>query len=94
MTPGVASQFYSDFGGFTYPGVDLVIEISTIGSAYANFGYTYRIPTYTDLYYEDRTTVGNENLKPEEALATELGIRYTRLPFVFILLILTDVQRI
>jgi iron complex outermembrane receptor protein len=68
---------------FTYPGVDLGFEISTHWQAYANLGYTYRIPTYTDLYYEDRTTVGNENLKPEEALATELGIRHNMPSFRF-----------
>lgn len=83
LTPGVAVNLYSDFGGFTYPGVDLGFEISTHWQAYANLGYTYRIPTYTDLYYEDRTTVGNENLKPEEALATELGIRHNTPSFRF-----------
>ena len=35
------------------------------------------------MYYEDRTTVGNENLKPEEALATELGIRHNTPSFRF-----------
>lgn len=83
LTPGVAVNFYSDFGGFTYPGIDLGYEISNHWNAYANLGYTYRIPTYTDLYYADRTTVGNENLKPEEALATELGIRYNAPSFRF-----------
>lgn len=83
LTPGVAVNYYSDFGGFTYPGIDLGFQLSTNWTAYANLGYTYRIPTYTDLYYADRTTVGNENLKPEEALATELGIRHNTPSFRF-----------
>lgn len=83
LTPGIAVNYYSDFGGFAYPGIDLGFQISTNWTAYANLGYTYRIPTYTDLYYADRTTVGNENLKPEEALATELGIRYNLSSFRF-----------
>jgi iron complex outermembrane receptor protein len=29
------------------------------------------------LYYSDRTTLGNENLKPESALAFELGFRFS-----------------
>jgi iron complex outermembrane receptor protein len=45
---------------------------------YGNIGYTYRIPTYTDLFYSDPTTLGNENLDPEEAIAEELGIKYTK----------------
>jgi iron complex outermembrane receptor protein len=44
---------------------------------YGNIGYTYRIPTYTDLYYSDPVTSGNEDLEPEEAFAQELGVKYT-----------------
>lgn len=39
-------------------------------------GYTYRIPTYTDLYYNGPSNVGNENLNPEEALSEEIGLKY------------------
>ena len=39
-------------------------------------GYTFRIPTFTDLYYSDPTTLGNENLEVEEALTHELGLRW------------------
>lgn len=30
-------------------------------------GYGFRLPTYTDLYYSDPTTLGNPSLKPESA---------------------------
>lgn len=36
-------------------------------------GYGFRLPTYTDLYYSDPTTVGNANLKPESAWSGEGG---------------------
>jgi iron complex outermembrane receptor protein len=36
-------------------------------------GYGFRIPTYTDLYYSDPTTVGNARLKPESAWSAEAG---------------------
>jgi len=39
----------------------------------ANAGYGFRIPTYTDLYYSDPTTVGNPNLQPESAWSGNLG---------------------
>ena len=39
----------------------------------ANAGYGYRVPTYTDLYYSDPTTVGNPDLKPESAWSGNAG---------------------
>jgi iron complex outermembrane receptor protein len=39
----------------------------------ASGGYGFRIPTYTDLYYSDPTTIGNSNLKPESAWSGDGG---------------------
>jgi outer membrane receptor protein involved in Fe transport len=39
----------------------------------ASGGYGLRIPTYTDLYYSDPTTIGNPNLKPESAWSSNAG---------------------
>ncbi len=39
----------------------------------ASLGYGFRLPTYTDLYYSDPTTLGNPNLKPESAWNYEGG---------------------
>jgi iron complex outermembrane receptor protein len=39
----------------------------------ASGGYGFRIPTYTDLYYSDPTTVGDPNLKPESAWSGDFG---------------------
>jgi outer membrane receptor protein involved in Fe transport len=40
----------------------------------ASGGYGFRIPTYTDLYYVDPTTLGNPNLKPESAWSGDAGV--------------------
>jgi outer membrane cobalamin receptor len=40
----------------------------------ASGGYGFRIPTYTDLYYSDPTTMGNADLKPESAWSGEGGM--------------------
>lgn len=40
----------------------------------ASGGYGFRIPTYTDLYYSDPTTIGNPNLKPESAWTGDGGL--------------------
>ena len=78
VTPGVALNYFSDFKFHAFPGIDFGYRVSNDFKTYANFGYTYRIPTYTDLFYADRTTIGNENLTPEEALSWELGVAYNR----------------
>jgi iron complex outermembrane receptor protein len=39
----------------------------------ASGGKGFRLPTYTDLYYSDPTTIGNPNLKPESAWSGEGG---------------------
>ncbi|WP_228853576.1 TonB-dependent receptor plug domain-containing protein [Aegicerativicinus sediminis] len=77
IIPGIAATYFSDFDFHVFPGIDLGYKLSENWRLYANVGYTYRIPTYTDLYYSDPTTLGNENLDPEDAIAEELGIRFT-----------------
>jgi iron complex outermembrane receptor protein len=39
----------------------------------ASGGYGFRVPTYTDLYYSDPSTLGNPNLKPESAWSSDAG---------------------
>ncbi|OZV70687.1 TonB-dependent receptor plug domain-containing protein [Winogradskyella aurantia] len=76
ITPGVAMTYFSDFKFNAFPGVDIGFAITDDFRIYGNVGYTYRIPTYTDLFYSDPATQGNPNLEPEEAFAQELGLKY------------------
>ena len=77
VTPGVALTYFSDFDFNAFPGLDLGIQLSDNFKAYGNIGYTYRVPTYTDLYYSDPATSGNPNLEPESAFAQEIGVKFT-----------------
>jgi vitamin B12 transporter len=76
ITPGFSVSHYSDQDTFFYPGIDVGFQVSGNSRLFFNSGYTYRIPTFTDLYYNDPTTLGNESLLPEKALSTELGFRH------------------
>ena len=76
ITPGVAITYFSDFKFHAFPGLDIGFKLSDNLKAYGNLGVTYRIPTYTDLYYNDSNTIGNSNLKPEEAFAQEIGLKF------------------
>lgn len=76
ITPGIAASYFSDFDNKLFPGIDLGYKINEDIRVYGNIGYTYRVPTYTDLYYIGPQAIGNANLQPEDALAQEVGIRW------------------
>ena len=95
FTPGVAITYFSDVSTklnyknnffnnlFFYPGMDLGYRLDNNLKLYTNIGFTYRIPTYTDLFYTSPTTLGNENLKLEKALTKEIGLKYLKDDFNF-----------
>lgn len=75
ITPGIALYQYSDFGSRMFPGIDLGYRLNQKFKVFANAGYTFRIPTYTDLYYQDPANLGNPDLRPEEAISWEAGLK-------------------
>lgn len=95
FTPGLAITYFSDVSTklnyqnnffnnlFFYPGMDLGYRLNNKLKLYTNIGFTYRIPTYTDLFYSSPTTLGNENLKLEKALTKEIGLKYLKDDFNF-----------
>ncbi|WP_339887321.1 TonB-dependent receptor [uncultured Flavobacterium sp.] len=83
VTPGIAASYFSDFDNKLFPGIDLGYKINNEVKVYGNIGYTYRVPTYTDLYYRDSSTAGNPNLQAESAFAQELGLKYNLKSFQF-----------
>ncbi|MBN1989557.1 MAG: TonB-dependent receptor [Bacteroidales bacterium] len=58
-------------------GVDVSQRIFTDYRVFASANHTFRYPTFTDLYYQGPTNLGNPNLKPESATTYELGIKHT-----------------
>ena len=95
FTPGLAITYFSDVSTklnyqnnffnnlFFYPGMDLGYRLNNNLKLYTNIGFTYRIPTYTDLFYSSPTTLGNKNLKLEKALTKEIGLKYLKDDFNF-----------
>lgn len=75
VTPGVQLNHYSDFGTNVFPGIDVGYVLTSKVKAYANWGYTYRVPSYTDLYYSDPANDGNPDLQPEYAVSYEAGLK-------------------
>jgi len=83
ITPGLAFTYFSDFDAQIFPGLDVGFSVTDQIKVYGNIGYTYRIPTFTDLYYSDPANEGNPDLKPESALSEEIGFKYNTEKFQF-----------
>ncbi len=76
VTPGLYVNWYSDYGWNYFPGIDASWEIDAAWRLFANVGRSFRIPTYTDLYYDGPTNIGNDQLRPEDAVTYEGGVKY------------------
>jgi len=76
MSGGILSNFNADFGHNFSGGIDLSYDFEKNIKWFTSVNHSFRIPTYTDLYYVGPTNLGNINLKPEEAIAYESGFKY------------------
>jgi iron complex outermembrane receptor protein len=81
VTLGLAISSFSDFNTQFLPGIDIGFDVSENFKVFGNVGYTYRVPTYTDLYYSDPGNEGNAELQPESAISEEIGFKYFKNSF-------------
>ena len=70
-----------DYNARIYAGLAAAYQITPHLEANGWVNNSYRNPTFTDLYYKSPTQTGNINLKPEEAVAGQLALRFTKLRF-------------
>ncbi|MCC5936356.1 MAG: TonB-dependent receptor [Lunatimonas sp.] len=75
LRAGVYSNYYSEYGWRHFPGAEIGYQVTEIMRLYGNYGVSFRIPTYTDLYYVGPTNIGNDALEPEKAVNYEMGIK-------------------
>lgn len=73
---GIYSNYYNAYGWKHFPGAELGYQLSPSSRLYTNYGVSYRIPSFTDLYYEDPSNLSNPDLEPEQAESFELGWKY------------------
>jgi iron complex outermembrane receptor protein len=73
---GIYSNYYNAYGWKHFPGAELGYQLSPSSRLYTNYGVSYRIPSFTDLYYEDPSNLSNPLLEPEQAQSFELGWKY------------------
>lgn len=78
INPGVYNHYMNDYGLKFYPGIDLSYSQNLHLSVFANLARSFRVPTYTDLFYVGPSNTGNASLLPESAWTYELGARYSK----------------
>jgi len=61
-----------------YAGVNLAYSLNPYLELNGWVNNSYRNPTFTDLFYKSPNQNGNINLKPEEAVAGRIALRYTK----------------
>lgn len=76
---GTYLNYNSDYKWQMYPGIDASYEISSVFKIMGNLGTSQRIPSFTDLFLDQRPgNIGNPDLEPERAFQGELGFKITK----------------
>ena len=73
---GAMAQYSNAFGLNIYPGIEFSTPLVQSLRLFGNAGLGSRNPSFTDLYYSDRANQGNASLEPEQAMNTELGLKW------------------
>lgn len=73
---GLSAYYYDEWGWRYSPGIDIGYNLHKAVRLYASFGQSYRLPSFTELFYNTASRIGDKNLKPEEADNYEAGINY------------------
>jgi len=78
LNAGAYINYNTDYGWQVFPGIDLGYQLDTHWKLVAHTGTGQRIPSFTDLYLDQRPgNIGNADILPEKAWHAEGGIKYT-----------------
>ncbi len=78
LSPGISGYYYENWGTQFFPGIDAGYQITETIRLFSSVGRSFRVPSFTDLFYSGVANMGNAHLKPEKALSGELGGRIAR----------------
>lgn len=76
IAPGASVYYYEDWGVQFFPGIDFGYNATETVRFFSSVGRSFRVPSFTDLYYVGVANMGNGDLKPETAISYELGCKY------------------
>lgn len=77
LSAGLLSNYISEsnLGINFFPGIDVNYKITPSLNVYSSFNTSLRMPTFTDLYYQGPTNIGNPDLNPEKTATLEGGFK-------------------
>lgn len=75
VSAGVLYNTNSKFDEDFYPGIDAAFQLNSDYRIYGSVNKSFRFPSFTDLYYNLGGATGSINLKPEESVNYELGLK-------------------
>lgn len=79
LSAGLMFNHANDFGSSWYWGADASYLLGGTGvKFFVSANQSYRLPTFTDLFYKSAVHNGNPDLKPEKALTFEFGTKYEK----------------
>ncbi|MBN3582578.1 TonB-dependent receptor [Algoriphagus aestuarii] len=81
LRAGIYSNYNSGYGWKHFPGAEVGFQASKEIRLYSGYGVSYRIPSFTDLYYVGPTNIGNDQLTPEQAQNFEIGAKWAKSGF-------------
>lgn len=73
---GLISYYNSDFGWDIFPGLNASYQMNKSINAFLGYNYSFRVPTFTELYYSSPTNKGNLDLQPEISSTIDIGMKY------------------
>jgi vitamin B12 transporter len=76
LVGGYMAHYNEKYNWNYYGGLSLSYKLLKHTSLFAAFSQSMRLPTFTDLYYQGPTNMGNPNLKPEESINLEFGSKH------------------
>lgn len=74
---GAREEVYRSVQGRFSPSASAGYWLNSHLKIRGNISHAFRVPTLTDLYYHDPTSVGNPNLRPESAWDFETGMDWS-----------------
>jgi len=80
---GASAFYFSNEGWQAWPGLDVLYRFNENIKLFASVAQGFRVPTYTELYYNGGGLSGNSKLEAEESLNYEVGFNWIEPDFNF-----------
>ncbi len=75
---GLRLDHFQTWGWQACPDLSIGYKLSPRLKFKSSAGRSFRIPSFTDLYYQSPANIGNEDLTPEKAWSAEAGLDYDK----------------